>query len=92
MITITDVPSRSRYEATVDGEVVGFVTYRERDDELLLTHAEIDPTRRGQGLGEQVVRATLEEVSATHTRVIPVCGFVRSVMLREPEYRSLMAG
>jgi uncharacterized protein len=90
MITVTDVPSRSRYEAKLDGETVGFVSYRAADDQLLLTHAEVDPSLRGRGLGEQVVRATLDQVRDRDAKVVPLCGFVHSVMRDNPEYHALM--
>jgi predicted GNAT family acetyltransferase len=92
-VVVHDMPERQRYEATRDDEFVGFVDYR-RDaarGAVLLTHAETVAHLRGQGIGEQIVRGVLADLSARSERIVPVCGFVRSVVRGNPDYERMLA-
>jgi predicted GNAT family acetyltransferase len=91
-VTIDDVPARSRYEGSIDGDVVGWIDYRrdERTGALLLTHAEVDPALGGQGVGTSMVLASLDDLSARGERIVPLCSFVASVVRANPAYERLL--
>jgi predicted GNAT family acetyltransferase len=90
-LSVTDHPEAARYELTVDGEGVGFVTYRQSPGVIALLHAEVDPTRERRGLGSALVRGALEDARARGLAVRPVCPFVRSFIENHTEYRDLLA-
>ena len=50
----------------------------------------VDPSARGCGVGEALVLAGLEWAKGEGLKVIPTCWFVRTVVGRHPEYRSLL--
>jgi predicted GNAT family acetyltransferase len=91
-IVVTDNPQANRYEGRADGELIGFVDYRPTPQALVFTHAETDPSVRGQGLGTVVVRGALDDVRRRGTRVVPICPFVADVIDRHPQYADLLAG
>ena len=81
----------SRYELLVDGEeVAGFVEYRDKGDDVELTHTEIDPSHEGEGLGSQLARAVLDGLRNEERAVIPSCPFINSYLKRHPEYAELV--
>ena len=82
---------RSRYELLVDGRLVGVADYRDRGDALVFHHTEIDPARRGAGLGAELVRHALDEVRARGRRIVPTCWFVAEFVEHHPEYGDLLA-
>ena len=92
-IAVADHPDAGRYEITVDGERVGFVSYRLTESEITLPHAEVDPAREGQGLGSRLVRGTLDDVRARGltVRPAPLCPFVAAFIERHPDYADLVA-
>lgn len=83
---------RSRYELVADGEVVGVADYHDRGDALVFSHTEIDLAHRGQGLGEVLVRAAMDDVRAQGRTVVPSCWFVREFLDANPDYAALRAG
>lgn len=89
---VRDAPERSRYELVDGEEVVGFADYGLADDVLTLPHVEVDPARRGQSLGAELVRAMLDDARRRGLRVRPLCPFVRVFVRRHPEYEDLVAG
>ncbi len=90
--SITDVPSRQRFEArTGDGDVVGYSAYQRSGDVVVFTHTEVDEAYEGAGVGGQLVRVALEQVRNEGLQVDPQCPFVRSWIERHEDYHDLVA-
>ena len=81
----------SRYELHADGMIVGIADYTMDGETMVFPHTEIDPARRGQGLGEILVRAALDDVRITGRRVVPACWFVADFIKANPDYEDLLA-
>jgi predicted GNAT family acetyltransferase len=88
---VRKVEERSRYELLLDGEVVGVADYRDTGEALVFPHTEIDPSHRGKGLGEILVRAAMDDVLALGRTVVPTCWFVREFLDANPAYADLRA-
>jgi predicted GNAT family acetyltransferase len=88
--TVTDVSGRRRFEIAVDGIVVGFTEYRRRPGVISFVHTEIDPSRKGEGLGKSLVKAALDSARAEGLAVLPYCPFVRNFIDRHREYVDLV--
>ncbi|MBV8980925.1 MAG: N-acetyltransferase [Acidimicrobiia bacterium] len=82
---------RSRYELVDDGEVVGVAEYRDEGDVRVFPHTHINASRRGQGLGAQMVRAALDDTRSSGHRVVAACWYVAEFIDANPEYRDLLA-
>ena len=80
-----------RYEIVEDGEVVGFSAFRGRDGVVVLPHTEIDPYRRGHGLGAQLVQGALDDLRQRGAQVVPSCWFVAEFIDHHPDYADLVA-
>ena len=85
------VEERSRYELVIDGELAGIADYREHEGALVLPHTEIDASRRGQGLGDVLVRGVLDDVRAQGRKVVPACWFVADYIERNADDADLLA-
>ena len=90
-IEVHNAADRSRYELVIDGTVVGIADYRIDGDQIVFPHTEIDPSRRGQGLGAALVRGALDDVRSTGRTVIPACWFVREFLDLNDDYADLRA-
>ncbi|HQG70990.1 MAG TPA: GNAT family N-acetyltransferase [Rhodoglobus sp.] len=87
---IQDV-SMNRFELLVDGEQVGLSDYRIRDDSIVILHTEIDPSRRGEGLGDLLARGMLNLIRAdTDHRVVPLCPFTKKWIDEHEDYQDLL--
>ena len=89
-IIVTEVPERSRYEITVDGELAGFADYRVRPDHVVITHSEIDDAHQGRGLAGALTRAALDDIRAKGLQVIPRCPYTASYIRKHPTYIDLV--
>ncbi|MEY2397406.1 MAG: uncharacterized protein QOJ00_580 [Actinomycetota bacterium] len=86
---VRDNEDMGRYELVVDDALVGIADYRVDGDTLVFPHTEIDPGRRGQGLGDELVRGALDDVRRRGAKVRPQCWFVRDFIDENPEYADL---
>jgi len=80
-----------RYELLVDGHLVGIADFSIDGSRVVLPHTEIDPRRRGQGLGALLVQGALEDIRAAGRTVVPACWYVRQYIDEHPEESDLLA-
>lgn len=82
----------SRYELLLDGDVVGVTDFHDDGTRVILPHTEIDPARRGRGLGAVLVRGALDDLRARNRTVVPQCWYVAQFIDEHPAYEDLLAG
>ena len=90
-IEVRHAPERNRYEIAVDDSIAGYADYRTTDDALVFSHTVIDESRRGDGLGERLIRDALDDVRRRGQKVVPRCWFVAEFIDAHPEYKELRA-
>jgi len=83
-------PELNRYELRIEGELEGFVTYRERPGLIALVHTEIDKRLEGQGFAGQLVSGALDDARGRELHVLPFCPFANSYIQRHPQYTDLV--
>jgi predicted GNAT family acetyltransferase len=89
-VRVVDNPTRHRYEAFVDGELAGFVTYRTRPGVVVLVHTEVDTDFEGHGVGGRLAKGALDDAGARGLKVDPLCPFIGRYLERHPEYADLV--
>jgi predicted GNAT family acetyltransferase len=77
-ISVSDVPAQERYVIEADDAEVGFVTYRLDGGVIALMHAEVDYSKRDQGLASRLIEFALDDARSRGLAVLPFCPFVRS--------------
>jgi uncharacterized protein len=90
-IDLQDDPGAHRFHLLVDGSPAGLAAYRVHDDVIVVTHSEVDPKFRGQGLGNELARRTLDLIRSRGQKVTPVCPFFAKYVGEHPEYDDIVA-
>ncbi|MFC4022056.1 GNAT family N-acetyltransferase [Micromonospora sp. GCM10011542] len=90
--TVTDAPSRDRFEARDEtGALAGVVTYQLTGGVIAYTHTEIDPEFEGKGVGSTLARAVMDDARARGRTVVPICPFLAGWLGKHPEYEDIVA-
>jgi predicted GNAT family acetyltransferase len=88
--TVRDNSATHRYELLLDGELVGDLVYRAKDDVVTLIHTEVAPQLEGRGLGERLVAGALDDIHERGLQIVPLCPFVAAYIRHHPEYDDLV--
>lgn len=80
-----------RYELLVDGQLAGIADFHLDGERVVLPHTEIDPSRRGQGLGAILVQGALDDIRSAGRTVVPACWYVREYIDEHPDQQDLLA-
>jgi predicted GNAT family acetyltransferase len=90
-IQVVDAPERHRFDLLVDGEHAGLADYQVRGDRVTVVHSEVDPAFRGQGLGHELARQTLDQLRARGAQVVPACPFFAAYVREHHEWDDILA-
>ncbi|MFE2143872.1 GNAT family N-acetyltransferase [Streptomyces sp. NPDC059456] len=83
------VDARHRYEILVDDERAGLTAYRDRNDQRVFFHTEIDDAYAGRGLAAILVEQALTDVRASGMRIVPVCPYVAKYLTKHLEFADI---
>ena len=89
---ITDAEDRQRYEAYVDGELAGVLTYAVKHGHIGLIHTEVLDAFRGLGIASELARFALDDARRRGLRVVASCPYVRSYVERHPDTHDIVVG
>ena len=89
-IEVQDNAGDHRFEVLVDGETAGKAVYQTRPGAIVVTHSEVDPRFRGQGLASELARQTLDQIRARDLKVVPLCPFFARYVEQHPEYLDMV--
>jgi predicted GNAT family acetyltransferase len=90
LTTVADNPDDNKFEASVDGQVVGWQPYRRYQTHIVLTHTEVDPSWRERGISSAMIDGVLALIRSAGATVVPHCKLTADYILRHPEYRELV--
>ncbi|MFA5910496.1 MAG: GNAT family N-acetyltransferase [Vicinamibacterales bacterium] len=75
----------------IDGERLGSLDFTQPDAGMMrIEYVEVAPELRGTGLGRQLVQAAVDWARESHLAVVPICGYARAVITRDPEMSALL--
>ncbi|PJJ61373.1 GNAT family N-acetyltransferase [Compostimonas suwonensis] len=89
-VEIRDNSTLHRFEATLDGEIVGRAYYRPVKGGLIFTHTEVDPAAEGTGVGSALAKTALTSLRETGSGAVLQCPFFRSYVSKHPEFEDVV--
>jgi predicted GNAT family acetyltransferase len=89
-VVVADDPMASRYEARIDGKLVGVSEYELTDDTIVFLHTVVAEQYEGRGVGGAIARYALDDARARGLHVRALCPFIRGWMERHPQYSDLI--
>ncbi|MCC5477744.1 GNAT family N-acetyltransferase [Streptomyces barringtoniae] len=80
---------KHRYEILVDGKRAGLTAYRDRGEQRVFFHTEVDDAFAGQGLASRLVKEALTDVRESDKRIVPVCPYVAKFLNTHEEFADI---
>ena len=75
-----------------DGRQVGELHYQLATGRMLITHTEVAPALRGDGLARELVDAAATWARSEKLKILPLCSYAGAVLERSPAHADLLAG
>ncbi|MFP5282157.1 MAG: GNAT family N-acetyltransferase [Actinomycetes bacterium] len=89
-MSVTDRPEESRFEATLDGQRVGFAAYTVEGGAITFTHTVVEPEFQGQGVATRLAATALASAQAHGLGVRPHCSYIAAYLRKHPEFAPLV--
>jgi predicted GNAT family acetyltransferase len=86
---VRDNPAQNQFEMDTQAGIT-FARYRRDGATLTVLHTEVPRAIEGRGLGTRLVRGMLDMARERGDKVVPLCGFVRAFIARNPAYADLL--
>lgn len=91
MISIKFEPELRRFVA-YDGELIaGSIDLTMNDDRWIIEHTNVDPAFRGQGLGEKLVSAMVDEAGKVGIKIGANCPYAKKLLNETPDFADLVS-
>jgi uncharacterized protein len=73
-----------------DGEWIAELTYFKTGDTMTIDHTEVAEKLRGEGIGEDMVRAAVEYARENGLKINPVCPYARKIIESTPDLQDVL--
>ena len=82
---------RGAFYIDENGEWIAELTYIKNDGTMTIDHTEIAEKLRGEGIGQDMVKAAVEYARENDLKINAVCPYAKKVIERTPEFKSVLA-
>ena len=86
---LIDNEEKKQYEFHID-DLIPRIEYIKAQGTIYLTHTEVPPRLKGQGIGAELVRQVLEDIKEKDLTLVPLCPFVATYISKNPEWKQLV--
>lgn len=80
MIKIQFEPQLQRSAAYDDGSLIGVCEYQVENNAWLITHTQVNPACRGQGIARQLVDSVVQAAAKEQIKIIPLCSYAKKIL------------
>lgn len=74
------------YALNPSGRVIAEVTFPAINGVSVINHTYVDPSLRGQGVADQLIRKAIEKITADNNKIGASCSYAVAWFSRHPEY------
>lgn len=79
------------YAQDENDKVLAEITFPDIDDSTVdINHTFADPSFRGQGIADRLVRAAAESLDRTHKQAVVSCPYAQHWFEKHPEFRHIL--
>ena len=73
-----------------EGEWIAELTYSTNNGVMTIDHTEIDEKLRGEGIGQDMVKAAVEYARENGLKIKALCPYARKVIERTPAFQDIL--
>ena len=75
-----------------NGETLAKMTYSKAGEtKIIIDHTEVDASRKGEGIGKDLVKAGVDFARQNNLKIIPLCPFAKTEFEKHAEFADVLA-
>lgn len=79
------------YAEDAKGRRLAEITYPRWDEQTVnIDHTYVDPSLRGQGIADTLIRAALDDIKGQGLEVIATCSYAKRWLSQHPEFNHML--
>ncbi|WP_435412666.1 GNAT family N-acetyltransferase [Psychroserpens mesophilus] len=83
--------NKGRFFYEVDGIQKAEMTYSQAGtDKIIIDHTEVDESLKGQGIGYELVEASVAYARNHELKIVPLCPFAAAVFKKKSDYSDVL--
>ncbi|KGE17725.1 GNAT family N-acetyltransferase [Paenibacillus wynnii] len=84
---------KDRFWVAGEEKVLAEITYKHQGDSriLVIEHTRVSEELRGQGTGEELVKAVVDKARNEGLKIVPVCSYAAHQFKKHPEYQDVLS-
>ncbi len=88
---VVENAEEGRFELRRDGALVGFASYRQQGETVIVPHVETFPEHRGQGYAARLMEGLLAQLRSSGRTITPLCPFAAGHVRDNPQHHDLLS-
>jgi len=86
-----ETESGGKFFIEENGKQLALMTYKKSGGVITIDHTEVDSNFRGEGLGEDLVKAGVKFARENDLKIVATCPFAKKVIDETPDFRDVLA-
>ncbi len=75
-----------------NGKQLALMTYKKSsEDKIVIDHTEVDESLQGEGIGNDLVEASVKFARENNLKIVATCPFAKKVIDETPEFQKILA-
>jgi len=82
-----------RFWVAGEDKDLAVITYKQKEETgtLVIEHTLVSEELRGQGAGEELVKAVVDKAREEGLKIVPVCSYAAHQFKKHPEYQDVLS-
>ena len=88
-----EAENKGKFFIEENGKQLALMTYKKSGkDKIVIDHTEVDESLQGEGIGNDLVEASVNFARQNNFKIVAVCRFAKKVIDETPEFQDVLSG
>ncbi len=87
-----ETENKGKFYIEENGKQLALMTYKKSsEDKIIIDHTEVDESLQGEGIGNDLVEASVKFARENNLKIVATCPFAKKVIDETPEFQKILA-
>lgn len=87
-----ETENKGKFYIEENGKQIALMTYKKSgEDKIVIDHTEVDESLQGEGIGNDLVEASVKYARENDLKIVATCPFAKKVIDETPEFQDVLS-